>query len=127
MAEQRRVMHLKQAGGTQPKCGATDAWSLTNWVRGASYNEVYVPTEVVSKADVVCDRCQDEALRDDGGSDDEVVPEGEEERPEQAEEPMDPAFAEVTDERLIHELERRLAGIDRLAQEDRDQARDRHN
>jgi len=44
---QPRLIHLKSESELLPKCHATDATSLTNWVRGASFPEVYVPAEVV--------------------------------------------------------------------------------
>src|SRR5438876_10662719 len=75
MNGQPRLIHLKGASELEPKCGATDATSTTNWVRGASFPEVYVPAEVVGGADLVCRKCQEEAIANDSGSDDEVVPE----------------------------------------------------
>ena len=84
---ERRVVHLKGSSSLGPKCGATDASIVTNWVLGATYHEVYVPADVLQRADLVCERCQDAALADDSGSDDEVVPDTEEEdsRPAQDE------------------------------------------
>ena len=76
---ERRVVHLKGSSSLGPKCGATDASIVTNWVLGATYHEVYVPADVLQRADLVCERCQDAALADDSGSDDEVVPDTEEE------------------------------------------------
>jgi len=75
---QPRLIHLKGGSELGPKCGASDATSTTNWVRGASFPEVYVPAEVVGRADIVCRRCQEEAISNDTGSDDEVVPDDEE-------------------------------------------------
>src|SRR3989442_3501460 len=74
---QPRLVHLKEDSGMEPKCGAADATNLTNWVRGASFDEVYVPADIVGTTDLVCRKCQEEALRDDSGSDDEVVPDDE--------------------------------------------------
>jgi len=123
MPDQPRLIHLKGAAGLEPKCGAADAWRLTNWVRGASFEEVYVPADVVGSSDAVCPRCQEAALRDDTGSDDEVVPD--EVGAETAErDDTDPAFAEITDERFVRELARRLAIVSASAEEERDQAGD---
>jgi hypothetical protein len=97
---QPRLIHLKGASELEAKCGATDATSTTNWVRGASFAEVYVPAEVVGRADVVCRRCQEEAISNDVGSDDEVVP-GDEEM-EVA------AVAELSDADLLAEVARRM-------------------
>ena len=119
----QRTVHLKQASGVEPKCGAADAWSLTNWVRGASFEEVYVPADVVGRADAICARCQEEALRDPSGSDDEVVPDDAGADTEERDD-ADPAFAEVTDERLVRELARRLAIVSTSAEEERDEAGD---
>jgi hypothetical protein len=97
---QPRLIHLKSASELEAKCGATDATSITNWVRGASFAEVYVPAEVVGRADVVCRRCQEEGITNDLGSDDEVVPDDEE--TEVAE------IAEVSDADLLAEVARRM-------------------
>src|SRR5204862_3334970 len=70
---QPRVIHLKGASELEPKCGATDATSTTNWVRGASFPEGYVPAEGVGPADGVCRQCQEEAISNDVRSGDEVV------------------------------------------------------
>jgi hypothetical protein len=122
--DQRRVVHLK-AAGLEAKCGASDAADLTNWVRGATYDEIYVPADVLERADLVCGRCQEAALEDDGGSDDDVVSDddgpGDKATDAAAD---DPAFAEVTDERLIREIARRLRERP-LAEEEDDQA-DQH-
>ena len=98
---ERRVVHLKGSSSLGPKCGATDASIVTNWVLGATYHEVYVPADVLQRADLVCERCQDAALADDSGSDDEVVPDTEEEDSRPAQDEGDPAFAEVSDQRLL--------------------------
>jgi len=110
VSEERRLVHLKAADGTQTKCGRPDAADLTNWVRGATYDEVYVPADVLERADAVCNACQEAALADDAGSDDEVV----DDEPTNdtaaagAKDQTDPAFAEITDERLMREVARRL-------------------
>jgi glutaredoxin-related protein len=116
---QPRLIHLKGASELEPKCGATDATSTTNWVRGASFSEVYVPAEVVGGADVVCRRCQEEALTNDSGSDDEVVPDDEETR--------DTALADVSDADLLAEIARRMGDEDALSEEKRKEPRDHRN
>src|SRR5437870_3380987 len=93
---QPRLIHLKSGSELGPKCGASDATSTTNWVRGASFPEVYVPAEVVGTADVVCRKCQEAAIDNDSGSDDEVV----------ADEEIGAALADVSDAA-------RLAGVAR--------------
>src|SRR5256886_12656022 len=90
---QPRLIHLKGASELEPKCGATDATSTTNWVRGASFPEVYVPAEVVGGADVVCRKCQEEAISNESGSDDEVVSDDEE--------TAAPALEDVSDADLL--------------------------
>jgi hypothetical protein len=107
MLNEKRIVHLKGSTGLGPKCGTTDPSIVTNWVLGATYNEIYVPADVLERADQVCGRCQEAALSDESGSDDEVVPEGEDETTETPAED-DTAFAEVSDERLLRELARRL-------------------
>jgi hypothetical protein len=112
---QPRLVHLRSESELEPKCRATDATSLTNWVRGASFPEVYVPAEVVGTADLVCRKCQETAVSDDRGSDDEVVPDEEE---------VDSSarLADVSDADLLAEIARRLGDEDTLAKEERDQA-----
>src|SRR5438128_11153467 len=100
MNGQPRLIHLKGASELEPKCGATDATSTTNWVRGASFPEVYVPAEVVGGADLVCRQCQEEAIANDSGSDDEVVPDDEETRVG--------ALEEVTDAERLAEIGRQM-------------------
>jgi len=124
---ERRVVHLKGSSSLGPKCGATDASIVTNWVLGATYHEVYVPADVLQRADLVCERCQDAALADDSGSDDEVVPDTEEEDSRPAQDEGDPAFAEVSDQRLLRELARRLGDEAALAEEQSEKAEDRRN
>ena len=127
LREERRLIHLRAANGLEPKCGARDAASLTNWVRGASYEEIYVPADVLQRADVICGKCQDAALHDDSGSDDEVVPDTEEEDSRPAQDEGDPAFAEVSDQRLLRELARRLGDEAALAEEQSEKTEDRRN
>ncbi len=124
---ERRVVHLKGSSSLGPKCGATDASIVTNWVLGATYHEVYVPADVLQRADLVCERCQDAALADDSGSDDEVVPDTEEEDSRPAQDEGDPAFAEVSDQRLLRELGRRLGDEAALAEEQSEKTEDRRN
>ncbi|TMG51172.1 MAG: hypothetical protein E6H91_03645 [Chloroflexi bacterium] len=124
---ERRVVHLKGSSSLGPKCGATDASIVTNWVLGATYHEVYVPADVLQRADLVCERCQDAALADDSGSDDEVVPDTEEEDSRPAQDEGDPAFAEVSDQRLLRELARRLGDEAALAEEQSEKTEDRRN
>ena len=124
---ERRVVHLKGSSSLGPKCGATDASIVTNWVLGATYHEVYVPADVLQRADLVCERCQDAALADDSGSDDEVVPDTEEEDSRPAQDEGDPACAEVSDQRLLRELARRLGDEAALAEEQSEKTEDRRN
>ncbi len=124
---ERRVVHLKGSSSLGPKCGATDASIVTNWVLGATYHEVYVPADVLQRADLVCERCQDAALADDSGSDDEVVPDTEEEESGPAQDEGDPAFAEISDQRLLRELARRLGDEAALAEEQSEKTEDRRN
>src|SRR5216117_509854 len=120
---ERRVVHLK-GSSLGPKCGSADAAIVTIWVLGASYHEVYVPADVLQRADLVCERCQDAALADDSGSDDEVVPDTEEEDSRPAQDEGDPAFAEVSDQRLLRELARRLGDEAALAEEQSEKTED---
>jgi hypothetical protein len=118
---QPRLIHLKGASELEPKCGATDATSTTNWVRGASFPEVYVPAEVVGRADVVCRRCQEAAISNDIGSDDEVV--------QDEEETSVAALEDVSDADLLAEIGRRM-GItneEALTQEERKKPKDNRN
>ena len=124
---ERRLVHLKGSSSLGPKCGATDASIVTNWVLGATYHEVYVPADVLQRADLVCERCQDAALADDSGSDDEVVPDSEEEESGPAQDEGDPAFAEVSDQRLLRELARRLGDEAALTEEEGEKTEDRRN
>jgi hypothetical protein len=117
---QPRLIHLKGASELEPKCGATDATSTTNWVRGASFPEVYVPAEVVGGADVVCRKCQEEAISNDSGSDDEVVSDDEETG-------RLPALEDVSDANLLAEIARRMGDEEALAQEERKEPKDHRN
>ena len=119
MNGQPRLIHLKSASELGPKCGATDATSTTNWVRGASFAEVYVPAEVVGTADVVCRRCQEEAISNDSGSDDEVVPDDEE--------TSAPALENFSDADLLAEIARRMGDEEALSQEKRKEPKDHRN
>src|SRR5712691_8591750 len=114
---ERRVVHLKGSSSLGPKCGTANASIVTNWVLGATYHEVYVPADVLERAELVCERCQDAALADDGGSDDEVVPDTEEDGAEPTLDEGDTAFAEISDQRLLRELARRLGDEAALAEE----------
>ena len=122
MNGQPRLIHLKSESELEPKCRATDATSFTNWVRGATFPEVYVPAEVVGTADVVCRKCQEEAIDNDVGSDDEVVSDEEE-----ATGITDTTLANVSDADLLAEIARRLGDEDALTEEQGDQAKDRRN
>jgi hypothetical protein len=115
---QPRLVHLKSDSELEPKCRATDATSFTNWVRGASFPEVYVPAEVVGTADVVCRKCQEAAVNDDSGSDDEVVADEEETAV------VDSALAGANDADLLAEIARRLGDEEALTEEERGQAKD---
>ncbi len=119
MNGQPRLIHLKGASELEPKCGTTDATSTTNWVRGASFPEVYVPAEVVGGADVVCRKGQEEAISNDSGSDDEVVPD--------EEETGVAALADVSDADLLAEIARRMGDEDALSEEERKEPRDHRN
>jgi len=114
-----RLIHLKGASDLEPKCGATDAASTTNWVRGASFDEVYVPAEVVGRVDVVCGKCQEEAIRDDSGSDDEVVPDDEE--------TSVAALADTSDADLLAEVARRMGREGALSEQESKKTKDRRN
>ena len=119
MNGQPRLIHLKGASELEPKCGATDATSTTNWVRGASFPEVYVPAEVVGGADVVCRRCQEEAIANDTGSDDEVVPDDEETNAARLE--------DASDADLLAEIARRMGNEEALSQKERKESKDHRN
>jgi len=116
---QPRLIHLKGASELEPKCGATDATSVTNWVRGASFPEVYVPAEVVGRADVVCRKCQEEAISNDSGSDDEVVPDDEEIGLA--------ALEDAGDADLLAEIARRMGNEEALSEEKRKESKDHRN
>jgi hypothetical protein len=88
---------------------------MTNWVHGASFPEIYVPAEIVGRADVICRKCQEAALDDDAGSDDEVVDDAEDNAT---------VLTAATDADLLAELARRLGDEGALAEEERDQAKD---
>ena len=119
MNGQPRLIHLKGASELEPKCGATDATSTTNWVRGASFAEVYVPAEVVGRADVVCSKCQEAAIGDDTGSDDEVVPDDEE--------TSVASLEALSDADLLAEIARRMGNEEALSQEQRKESKDHRN
>jgi glutaredoxin-related protein len=116
---QPRLIHLKGASELEPKCGATDATSTTNWVRGASFPEVYVPADVVGTADVVCHKCQEAAINNDIGSDDDVVPDDEETNAS--------ALTDVSDADLLAEIARRMGDEEELSQEQRKEPKDHRN
>ena len=118
MNGQPRLIHLKGASELEPKCGATDATSTTNWVRGASFPEVYVPAEVVGTADVVCRKCQEAAIDNDSGSDDEVVSDEEE---------AGAVLADASDADLLAEIARRLGDEDALAEEEGKETKEHRN
>jgi hypothetical protein len=119
---QPRLIHLKGASELEPKCGATDATSATNWVRGASFPEVYVPAEVVGRADVVCRKCQEEAISNDVGSDDDVVTDEADE-----EEKIGAALENMSDADLLAEIARRLGDEEELSQEEGKEPKDHRN
>jgi hypothetical protein len=120
---QPRLIHLRSESELEPKCRATDATSLTNWVRGASFPEVYVPAEIVGTADVVCRKCQEAAVDNDIGSDDEVVPEEEEEDTGV----VDAVLADVSDSDLLAEIARRMGDERALAEEESKETKDHRN
>ena len=118
MNGQLRLVHLKSESELEPKCRATDATSITNWVRGASFAEVYVPAEVIGTADVVCRKCQEAAIENDSGSDDEVVSDEEE---------AGVVLADVSDADLLAEIARRLGDEDALTQEEGKETKEHRN
>jgi hypothetical protein len=120
---QPRLIHLKSEAELEPKCRATDATSLTNWVRGASFPEVYVPAEIVGNADVVCRKCQEAAIDNDVGSDDEVVPDEEEEDTGV----VGAVLSDVSDADLLAEIARRLGDEEELAEEESKETKDHRN
>ena len=122
MNGQPRLIHLKGASELEPKCGATDATSTTNWVRGASFPEVYVPAEVVGTADVVCRKCQEEAISNDVGSDDDVVTDEADDQ-----EKIGAALEDMSDADLLAEIARRMGDEEALSQEKRKEPRDHRN
>jgi len=115
---QPRLVHLKSESELEPKCRAADATSVTNWVRGASFSEVYVPAEVVGTADVVCRRCQEAAIDNDSGSDDEVVSDEEE---------AGVVLADVSDADLLAEIARRLGDEEALTKEESKETKEHRN
>jgi hypothetical protein len=123
---QPRLIHLKSESELSPKCRASDATSLTNWVRGASFPEVYVPAEVVGNADVVCRKCQEAAIDNDIGSDDEVVSDEEEAKGEESGSVFG-VLSDVSDAELLAEIGRRLGDEEELAEEDGKEAKDHPN
>jgi hypothetical protein len=123
---QPRLIHLKSESELLPKCRATDATSLTNWVRGASFPEVYVPAEVVGNADVVCRKCQEAAIDNDIGSDDEIVPD-EEEVKEEDSGVVFGVLSDASDAELLAEIARRLGDEDELAEEESKETKDHRN
>ena len=125
MNGQPRLIHLKSESELLPKCRATDATSLTNWVRGASFPEVYVPAEVVGNADVVCRKCQEAAIDNDVGSDDEVVSDDEDVKEESG--LTFGMLADVSDAELLAEIARRLGDEEDLAEEDGKEPKDHRN
>jgi hypothetical protein len=120
---QPRLIHLRSESELEPKCRATDATSLTNWVRGASFPEVYVPAEIVGNADVVCRKCQEAAVDNDIGSDDEVVPDDEEEDAGV----VDAVLTDVSDSDLLAEIARRMGDERALAEEESKETKDHRN
>lgn len=123
MNGQPRLIHLRSESELEPKCRATDATTLTNWVRGASFPEVYVPAEIVGSADVVCRKCQEAAIDNDIGSDDEVVPDEEDEDTGV----VDAVLSDVSDADLLAEIARRLGDEDALAEEEGKETKDHRN
>lgn len=127
MNGQPRLIHLKSESELLPKCRATDATSLTNWVRGASFPEVYVPAEVVGNAEVVCRKCQEAAIDNDIGSDDEVVPEEEEDEEEEGRGVVYGVLTDVSDAELLAEIARRLGDEESLVEEEGKETKDHRN
>jgi len=124
---QPRLIHLKSESELLPKCRATDATSLTNWVRGASFPEVYVPAEVVGNADVVCRKCQEAAIDNDIGSDDEVVSDEEKVEEEEDRGVVYGVLTDVSDAALLAEIARRLGDEGALAEEEGKETKDHRN
>jgi hypothetical protein len=122
---QTRLIHLKSESELLPKCRATDATSLTNWVRGASFPEVYVPAEVVGNADVVCRKCQEAAIDNDVGSDDEVV--ADEDVKEEDRGVVFAVLSDISDAELLAEIARRLGDEDALTEEESKETKDHRN
>jgi hypothetical protein len=123
MSDDERIAHLKGSSSLAAKCGTTDASIVTNWVMGATYREIYVPADALRRADRICERCQDEALHDESGSDDELSPLDEDDDTSEPVDHDDPAFAEISDQRLLRELARRL-GEAALTEEEGDEPKD---
>lgn len=126
MNGQPRLIHLKSESELLPKCRATDATSLTNWVRGASFPEVYVPAEVVGNADVVCRKCQEAAIDNDIGSDDEVVSDEEKDEEENTG-VVYGVLTDVSDAELLAEIARRLGDEESLVEEEGKETKDHRN
>lgn len=127
MNGQPRLIHLKSESELLPKCRATDATSLTNWVRGASFPEVYVPAEVVGNADVVCRKCQEAAIDNDIGSDDEVVSDDEKDEEEEGRGVVYGVLTDVSDAELLAEIARRLGDEESLVEEEGKETKDHRN
>ena len=127
MNGQPRLIHLRSESELEPKCRATDATSLTNWVRGASFPEVYVPAEIVGTADVVCRKCQEAAIDNDIGSDDEVVPDEEKDQEGQDRGVVFGVLTDVSDAELLAEIARRLGDEETLTEEDGKETKNNRN
>jgi len=82
---------------------------------------VYVPAEVVGGADVVCRKCQEAAISNDIGSDDEVVSDDEDAGL------VETALSSVSDADLLAEIARRMGNEEGLAQEESKKAKDHRN
>ena len=78
-----------------------------------------MPAEVVGTADVVCRRCQEAAITNDSGSDDEVV--GDEEDTDAS------ALEDASDADLLAEIARRMGNEEALSQEQRKESKDHRN
>jgi hypothetical protein len=78
-----------------------------------------VPAEVVGRADVVCRKCQEEAINNDSGSDDEVVPDDEE--------AAAAALEDMSDADLLAEIARRMGNEQALPEEKRKEPKDNRN
>ena len=78
-----------------------------------------MPAEVVGVADVVCRKCQEAAITNDSGSDDEVVPDDEETGAA--------AVEDISDADLLAEIARRMGNEEALSQEQRKESKDHRN